>query len=96
MLTDVWTVVHGEYGHSYTIHLFLIAEDSLCNELLFMVLSYCDITTLLFLYDDPVWHHLVVDILRKSHGELLRTSEIRGASFDGVIGHILTLNFEER
>ena len=61
-----------------------------------MILSYCDLATLLFLYDDPVWHHVVVDILQKSHGDLLRTSEIRGVSFEGIMGHILSLTFKER
>ena len=79
-----------------TIRFCLKGEDRLCNELLFMILSYCDISTLLLLYDDHVWHHIVLDILRKSHGDLLRTSVIKGISFYGIIEHIMSLSFQER
>ena len=68
----------------------------LCNELLFMVLSYCDTATLLSLYGEPVWHCIVVDVLQKSHKDLLGTSPIGSASFRDVMEGIMSMTFEDR
>ena len=61
-----------------------------------MVLSYCDIATLLSLYVDPVWHYTVVDVMKKSYKELLSTSSIDLAPFGGVIEDIMSMSFKDR
>ena len=94
---DVLPVVDGQsainpfpFDHAYP------TEYRLCNELLFMVLSYCDIATLLSLYADPVWHYVVLDALCKSHKDLLNTSSVEMTSFVDVLDDIMSLSFEDR
>ena len=97
MKIDALTVVHGQYAinlfRPYPSH---SSNNSLCNELLFMVLSYCDTATLLSLYVDPVWHCVVVDVLQKSHEEILSTSSIELTTFGDVINDITSMSFEDR
>ena len=61
-----------------------------------MVLSYCDISTLLSLYADPIWHYVVLDVLRKSHQDLLSNSSVELTSFGDVLDDIMSLSFEDR
>ena len=66
------------------------------DELKLMALSVCDFETLLFLYDDIIWHDFVLETMANSYETISFPVHADTTSFSEVVNELRGLSFEER
>ena len=61
-----------------------------------MVMSRCDLATLLALYDEPFWHACVLETLRKWETPISEKTAANLEPFEDVVEKIKKVPYEDR